>query len=170
MLVLLTKLTLRMITFRSGIRFASPNALAFWQWLTLSELRSNKAKCASPAYIIAVHDWQVLARSQSGNGELCGFISFCWYLKFIQKPPTRMMKGLNKLKCLFTEILLKLFWALVIFHTFHRFSDNIKAFFHFGTVWYTLFLYFYPRNSPCLIYIPSQAFSYFMHISWYIFS
>ena len=86
---------LRMLTFqtRSSIRFAPPNSLAFWQWLTLSKLQSNKAKCASPAYIIAIHDWQVLARSQSGNGELYGFISFCWYLKFMQITTEYQIKG-----------------------------------------------------------------------------
>ena len=36
-----------------------PNALAFWQWLALSKLRSNEAKCVSPAYIIAVRNWRV---------------------------------------------------------------------------------------------------------------
>jgi len=36
-----------------------PDALAFWQWLALCKLRSNEARCVSPAYIIAVHEWRV---------------------------------------------------------------------------------------------------------------
>jgi len=56
-----------------------PNALAFWQWLALCKVRSSEARCVSPAYIIAVRNWRVLARSQSGNSELCGIISSgCW--------------------------------------------------------------------------------------------
>jgi len=36
---------------RYGIRFATPDALAFWQWLALCKVRSSEARCVSPAYI-----------------------------------------------------------------------------------------------------------------------